>query len=148
LKKLEGVAAVRTIANAEDSTADVFLEGQELPDLDSWPIQLARWANRSYDFRGVEVTVGGTLRKQDGTLQLAVASLASPITLLPLGQGMKIQWDHSASRPRDAADAEIEAYQRLKDERQGLTLADATVRITGPLRKSGATWHLHVRKFE
>jgi hypothetical protein len=48
------------------------------------------------------------------------------ITLLPLGQGMKIQWDHSASRPRDAADAELEAYQRSKNKRQGLTDADAT----------------------
>ncbi|MGH3672308.1 MAG: galactose oxidase early set domain-containing protein, partial [Pseudonocardiaceae bacterium] len=54
LKKLEGVAAVRPIANTQDSTAEVYLHDQSLPDLDSWPEQLASSANASYDFRGVE----------------------------------------------------------------------------------------------
>jgi galactose oxidase len=55
LTKLSGVEAVRPIANSDTSTADLFLRGQILPDLDRWPEEFAEWANRSYDFRGVEV---------------------------------------------------------------------------------------------
>jgi hypothetical protein len=37
LQQLDGVAAVRPIANAEHSTAEVYLHGDTLPDLQSRP---------------------------------------------------------------------------------------------------------------
>ena len=36
LQKLDGVQSVRPIANSEDSTADVYLHGDTLPDVDRW----------------------------------------------------------------------------------------------------------------
>jgi hypothetical protein len=64
LRELNGVAAVRPIANTEDSTAEVYLRDEGLPDLSNWTRQFAYRANRSYDFRGVEVTLIGTVRSQ------------------------------------------------------------------------------------
>ena len=78
LKKLQGVEMVRPIANADDSTAEVYLSSQSLPDLRCWPEQFAQWANRSYDFRGVEVTLSGTVREQDRSLVLISPSGSDP----------------------------------------------------------------------
>ena len=140
---------VRPIANAEDSTAEVYLRGQGLPDLDRWPEQLAEWANRSYDFRGVEVTLAGTVREQDGTLVLTGPTLGGPVRLAPLGQGMKIQWDHQARRPRDATDEEMSAYRNLLQARQDPAGGEAPVRLTGPLgRGRMPASEVRVRSFE
>ena len=57
LVKLDGVSAVRPIANTEDSTADVYLHGDTLPVIDHWQAQLQQSANGSYDLRGVELAV-------------------------------------------------------------------------------------------
>src|SRR5207342_521182 len=63
LATLDGVAVVAPDADAADSTAQVYLRGDGLPDLDAWPAQLARSANGSYTFRGVELTVDGTVER-------------------------------------------------------------------------------------
>lgn len=143
LKKLDGVAAVRPIPNAEDSTAEVYLHDQGLPDLDGWPEQITRWANGSYDFRGVEVAVAGTVREQDGIVQLTGPSFDAPIRLMPLRQDMKLQWDHLTRSVREITSTERDAYQNLERRYQ----AEPT-RVTGPLTKTGAGWVLYVRKFE
>jgi hypothetical protein len=148
LKKLEGVAAVRPIANAEDSTAEVYLRDQGLPDLDNWPEQFAHWANGSYDFRGVEVTVTGTVQKQDGNLQLTVPSLDAPVQLMPLEQGMNLQWDHRARKIKDATSDERDAYQKLETRYQNLRSVEEPTPVTGPLTKTGTGWILYVRKSE
>jgi galactose oxidase len=145
LKKLDGVAAVRPIANAEDSTAEVYLRDQGLPDLDSWPEQIARWANGSYDFRGVEVTVTGTAQTQDGSLLLASPSLDAPVQLLPLQQGMKLQWDLRSRSVRDATSDEQDAYQNLARTCQESGGRSELMHITGPLTKTADGWILHVR---
>jgi galactose oxidase len=67
LKALEGVDAVKAVANAEDSTAEVFLTSNGPPDVDSWQATFRDMAKGSYDFRGVEVTLTGTVRlESDG----------------------------------------------------------------------------------
>ena len=65
LTALSGVAVVTPYADAADSTAEVFLGDLGLPDLDAWPAQLARSANGSYAFRGVELTVEGVVERRD-----------------------------------------------------------------------------------
>jgi hypothetical protein len=99
LTALSGVAAVRPYADAADSTADVFLGGDALPDLDAWPEQLARSANGSYAFRGVELTVAGDVVR-DGDDLVLVAEHRPPIALRPLEQ--VLAWDLAARRPRSA----------------------------------------------
>jgi hypothetical protein len=141
LAKLDGVAAVRPTANADDSTAEVYLHDQGLPDLDNWPEQFAHWANASYDFRGVEVTVAGTVGKHDDILQLTGPSLETPVHLMPLQQGMKLQWNYRTGKAADATPDELAAYQRLEGRGE-------PVRVTGPLTKTGNDWILHVRTFQ
>jgi hypothetical protein len=148
LKKLAGVAAVRPIANAENSTAEVYLYDQGLPDLDSWPDQIARWANGSYDFRGVEVTVAGTIREQDRILQLTGPSLGAPVGLMPLRQDMKLQWDHRTRSVRAITSDERDAYQNLERRYQEIGGGDEPARVTGPLTKTDSGWVLYVREFE
>lgn len=134
LTALSGVAVVTPYADAEDSTAEVFLGDRGLPDLDDWPGQLARSANGSYAFRGAEVTVDGTVEQQGDDLVLVAADRPS-IRLRPLEQ--VLAWDLAARRARTATDAERAAYGRL-------AVADA-VRVTGTITKSGADWSLAVR---
>jgi galactose oxidase len=134
LTALSGVAVVTPYADAEDSTAEVFLADHGLPDLDAWPAELARSANGSYAFRGVEVTVDGTVERHGDDLVLVGAHRPS-IRLRPLEE--VLAWDLTARRPRAATDAERAAYERL-------TAADA-VRVTGTLTKSGEDWSLAVR---
>jgi hypothetical protein len=147
LKKLEGVAAVRPIANAQDSTAEVYLHDQSLPDLDSWPEQLASSANASYDFRGVEVTVTGTVVKHDGILRLSVPFFDAPVKLMSLEQGAKLQWDHHARKVRDLTSDERDAYRKLETRYQDLDGGDRLIHVTGPLTKTDTGWTLYVRKF-
>ena len=139
LTALTGVAAVTPYADAADSTAEVFLGNDGLPDLDAWPEQLARSANGSYAFRGVEVTVDGTVEQQ-GDDVVILSAYRPPIRLRPLEPGQELAWDLTAGRPRDATADERAAFSRIAD-RSG----DA-VQVTGPAAKSGGDWSLAVRE--
>lgn len=146
LKTLADVAAVAPIPSAEHSTAEVYLTHRGLPQIERWPEQFARSANGSYDFRGVEVTVTGTIEMLDGTLRLVGRSFDGTIALKPLSEGQKLQWDHRSRQPHDAASHELNAYaaavQHVRDR------SSHDMRVTGPLIKRGAEWILFVRMFE
>src|SRR5262249_48849984 len=148
LTKLSGVGAVRPTANADTSTAQLFLRGQTLPDLDNWPQQFAASANGSYDFRGVEVQVTGTLREEAGELELIGPAFPAPARLLPLAQGTKVQWDYAARKRQQATSEELHAYNDLRQQLQSGRDAEKPVCVTGPLTKSVAGWTLYIREFE
>ena len=135
LTGLSGVAAVRPYADAADSTAEVFLGHDGLPDLDAWPEQLARSANGSYAFRGVELTVeGGVVR--DGDHLALVAGHRPSIALRPLEQ--VLAWDLTARRPRAATAEERAAFGHLAE--------GDTAQVTGTLTKSDGNWSMAVRE--
>ena len=136
LTALSGVAAVTPYADAEDSTAEVFLSDHGLPDLDAWPTELARSANGSYAFRGVEVTVDGTVERHGDDLVLVGAHRPS-IRLQPLEQ--VLAWDLTARRPRAATAAERAAFASVAD-RNG-----HAVQLTGTATRSDGEWSLAVR---
>lgn len=148
LQKLDGVQSVRPIANAEDSTADLYLHGDTLPDVDRWAEQIARVANGSYDFRGVEVSVKAIVRAQNGGLGLTGPLIDKPVVLAPLDQVEKIQFDRPTGRAKVATVDELAAYQRLLARYQDAGTADLPARVIGPLGQAGAGWTLHVRDFE
>jgi len=148
LQKLDGVQSVRPIANAEDSTADVYLHGDTLPDVERWAEQIARVANGSYDFRGVEVSVKATVRAQNGGLGLTGPVIDKPVVLAPLDQVEKVQFDRPTGRAKVATVDEHAAYQRLLARYQNAGTADLPARVTGPLRQAAGGWTLHVRAFE
>ena len=137
LTALPGVAAVAPAADAADSTAQVYLRGDGLPDLDAWPAQLARSANGSYTFRGVELTVDGTVERRGDDLVLV--GRHPEIRLRPLAPGGELAWDLATRAPRPATAEERDAYGRAS-ERVG-----AAVRVTGPATTSDGRWSLAVR---
>ncbi|MGH3567414.1 MAG: galactose oxidase-like domain-containing protein [Pseudonocardia sp.] len=147
LTKLDGVAAVRPIANTTDSTAEVYLTDQGLPDLDRWPEQIARWANGSYDFRGVEVTIAGTVTEHDGVLRLTGPTLPASVQLLALRRGTELPWDLSTRRSRPAPNDERDAHRHLM-QRCRQHSAGLAIRVTGPARKTSDGWSLLVRTVE
>ncbi|MGH3917850.1 MAG: galactose oxidase-like domain-containing protein [Pseudonocardiaceae bacterium] len=145
LTRLNGVAAVGPVANAEDSTAEVYLRDGGLPDLDNWPGQFTSIVNGSYDFRGVEVTITGAVREHHGTLRLTGPSVDHPVTLRPLAQGTKLQWDPDTHRARDATLDELDAYQQLAERYRDRTGEAEPMSVTGPLTKTDTEWNLYVR---
>lgn len=148
LKGLNRVAAVRPIANPKDSTAEVYLRDKGLPDLHNWINQFAGRANRSYDIRGVEVTLVGSIRAQNGILQLTGDSLERPVTLMPLQQDLKVQWDHQDRRVQDATSDELNAYMQLETRYHNRAGGMDSVRVTGPLTMTEAKEYvLYVRHF-
>jgi hypothetical protein len=148
LTELDGVAAVRPVPNAEDSTAEVYLRDGGLPDLDNWPGQFTSIVNGSYDFRGVEVTITGTVREHNGTLRLTGPADDHPVTLRPLAQGTKVQWDAATHRARDATRDELDAYQQLAEWHRDRTDEAEPTGVTGPLTKTDTEWNLYVRVTE
>jgi hypothetical protein len=56
---LTGVALVHPVPNAADSTAEVRLGDEELPDLATCRQEFGRIMNGTYELRGVEVTLRG-----------------------------------------------------------------------------------------
>ena len=79
LHHLDGVAFVDPIANAEDSTAMVFLADDGLPPLDRWREEFRRIANDSYTVRGIEVTVSGQVTSDAGTCRRFPLLAAEPL---------------------------------------------------------------------
>jgi hypothetical protein len=144
LKKLDQVAAVDPIPNAEDSTADVYLDHQGLPNLELWPKQFEQIANGSYEFRGIEVAVEGKLRRANGDLQLLEASSGISILLQPLDLGTKVQWDRERKRPKSATPGELRAFAELQSQYNTGQLG--TTILVGPLLKIKGQWTLFVRR--
>jgi hypothetical protein len=147
LHHLQGVQAVRPIPNAGDSTAEVYLNHRGLPEVDKWPGELARTANGSYLFRGVEVTIAGTVEQRAGDLVMLGTEDRPPVLLAPLQAADKIQWNHKAGVVRPLQESEQLAYQRLVDRMKDAS-APFSATVTGPLRKSERGYVLYARSWE
>ncbi|MGA2588952.1 MAG: galactose oxidase-like domain-containing protein [Bryobacteraceae bacterium] len=147
LQRLDGIDVVRPIPNAEDSTAYVYLKRDGLPDLDLWPDQFAKFANGSYGFRGVEMTLQGSIEEDNGLLTLAADSARPAVVLAPLQVQDKIQWNLETQSVRPVLPQEEIAYRKLSEEMQGST-PPVTVRVTGPLKKNENGFFMEVRQFD
>jgi hypothetical protein len=145
LKRMDDVKWVQPIANSEDSTASVYLNHVGLPDIEQWPDQFASTANGSYGFRGVEVTVTGTVERQNGHLFLQGNDVRPAISLLPLEGTDKIQWDRSRGSPKPLEEDERLAFQRLASSIQNTGVSPDRVQVTGPLKKNKVGFELYVR---
>jgi galactose oxidase len=145
LHQMDDVKFVRPIANAEDSTAYVYLTHEGLPNIEQWPIQFAKTANESYKFRGVEVTLKGNIEQQNGDLFLQGNDSRPAILLTSLDQKDKIQWDRSTCSHKLPKEDERLAYQRLASSIQNTGISPNQVEITGPLKKNETGFELCVR---
>lgn len=141
LKRLQGVQFVRPIPNADNSTADLYMDGDRLPALGEWDQQFQDIVHGSYVLRGVEVELRGPLDAQ-GDL-LFVAAAGQRVQLVPLAPEDKIQWDRTAGAPRPLEPDEASAYEQLASASR-----DGEVSVTGPLRQTDEGYRLEVRRFQ
>jgi hypothetical protein len=146
LHRLTGVATVLEQADAQTSTATLFLVDDRLPDLDHWRREFARFANASYSLRGIEVTLTGAAEQIDGQIWLEATTDRPAVRLAPLDPGNKVQWDLSTRAPLPLESDEASAYARLQRELAGPS-APAAVAVTGPLLKGEHGFRVEVRTF-
>jgi len=146
LRNLDGVRYVDPIPDGDSSTATVYLEDERLPALDQWEQQFRQMVHDTYQLRGAEVTLNGTIETRDGVLVLAGEGRRPPVTLTPLDPGQKIQWDQAAAAPEPVQDTEAAAYATLVRSPRGAGARQVT--ITGPLTLTEAGYRLRVRQVE
>jgi galactose oxidase len=146
LRRLKGVDMVSPVPNVDNSTAEVFLEDDRLPELDVWDEEFKKIVNGTYELRGVEVTLRGPIQERDGILFLAPAGRRLGVALAPLMPDDKIQWNHSDLRRRPLEADEPIAYQRLAAA-FGEAQSHPQVTVTGPLKLAREGYRLHVRLF-
>jgi galactose oxidase len=147
LRRLEGVDLVSPVPNTDDSTAEVFLEDERLPALDTWDQQFRSIVNGTYEMRGVEVTLQGGIEARDGQLFLAGSGQRPSVQLAPLPATDKIQWNHTIRDRKPLEGDEALAYERLAAASRNLPDGQS-VTVTGPLKQTDVGYQLHVRLFQ
>ncbi|MCD6050647.1 MAG: apu 3 [Verrucomicrobia bacterium] len=143
LLKFPGIASVAEVPDSINSLARIHSQNGLVPDLVALGTQLGR-IGIGAEIRGVEVTMDGTIIKQNGQLALKLEGVSQPLSLAPMSH--KIQWDLRQQRGAAPAVSEREAYQRLftMPLRPGIP-----VKVTGPLVQTADKWTLlEVRTFE
>jgi galactose oxidase len=146
LFRLEGVDLVTPIPNADDSTAEVFLEDGRVPALDRWDEQFRSIVSGRYELRGIEVTLQGVIDERDGSLFLAGSGQRPDVQLAPLAPEDKIQWDHAAQARQPLEEGEMLAYETLAAAARNLP-DGRQLTITGPLKQTDTGAQLRVRLF-
>jgi galactose oxidase len=144
--QLDTVQKVATIPDAYNCTAQVWLkQGAGLPDLKKWQEHFEKMVGKSYVFRGIEVTLSGTIERNEGTLYLRSQALNQPIPLSPLKD--KLQWNFLKQRARGPEDEERTAYQQLETASKDAKHKPLEVCVTGPIHASEGSTVLEVREF-
>ena len=145
LGMLEGVESVAINPDAYNATASVHLEGDYLPDPAKWREQFQKLLGERIGFRGVEVTVEGTLTIEGDALLLSLPESPQPLRLAVLQN--KLQWNFKKKRPRGAEEEELRAYEELVAIAGKPPSNPLIVQVTGPLRASNGSLVLEVREF-
>ena len=145
LGKLEGVQSVATTPDAYNCTAHVYLKDRSLPDVAKWAKQFESLVGKSYEFRGVEVTIRATVEVKDGRLVLQAPGLKEPVALAPLEH--RLQWNFKKSAARQPEPDERDAYQQLAARNKEAKGGGFRVEVTGPLRVTDKGPVLEVREF-
>jgi hypothetical protein len=147
LGRLEAVQSVAPLADAHDSTAQVFLTGTGLPPLSRWIEQFTAIVNGRYEWRGAEITLTGDLHRGDGSLYLASDGSRPAVRLAPLEATDKIQWDAITQGRKPLEDDEIRAYTLLEDAASS-TLSLQKITVSGPLIQTRNGYELRVRRVD
>jgi hypothetical protein len=145
LSDLEGIKSVDKSANGYTCTARVHLKETGLPDPNKWASQFKSKVDQAYVFRGIEVTVVGSVANVDNRLVLQVRGVDKPITLRPLEH--KLQWNSKKGTARQPEPDERDAHQQLSSKTKDAKEGRLNVTVTGPLMKSDQGYTLEVREF-
>jgi hypothetical protein len=145
LSRLDRVESVATVPDNYNCTATVRLTKKNLPDPDRWASQFKSAVGEAYVFRGVELTVVGSVVRKDKHLVLQAPGVEQPITLAPLRN--KLQWNFRKAAARQPEPDEKEGYDQLEAKVKGAKAETLRVQVSGPLQKTEGGVGLEVREF-
>ncbi|KAK1751097.1 hypothetical protein QBC47DRAFT_351913 [Echria macrotheca] len=148
LNSIDAIEVVDPLPSQEDSLAYIYLRDREgLPDIDLLREEFARYLNRSYEIRGVEVTIeGGVVERAERTLVMEGTGKRPEVVLAPFGEGSNLRWDVGSKQRKPVSEEETGAYERLVGALAGEK--GKTVRVTGTLNRGEGGFELNVREFE
>lgn len=146
LNQLDDVGWVNPVADADDSTAEVFLDRPRLPPVNRWVEQFDEMVNGRYGWRGVEITLSGAVELRDGGLVLAVSLDDRPVRLAPLSAEEKIQFDNTTRVRKPLSGSESRAFDELSAELNDVP-SGHRITVTGPLEETPFGYVLHVRQY-
>lgn len=145
LKRLESVRLVADVPDKYNCTFDVRLESADLPDVERWKKQLKEVVGEAFVFRGIEVTITGTIVDRSGTLVLEAEGLKKQIAFAPLEN--KLQWNFRKNTARQPEPGEADAYEQLAAQCRQAPAGRAKFAITGPLRSTAQGHVVEVREY-
>jgi hypothetical protein len=139
LLELEGVASVADHPDDYNCTARLSLKSSGLPDARKWAEQFKAALGNQAFFRGIEVTIQGELRTENGHLVLNAPELTAPLILKKFEH--KLQWNYYKRAVRGFEEEERKAYETLIANLQRHRGSAPCVRVTG--RYAADTTHTH-----
>ena len=101
--------------------------------------------DKAYVFRGVELTVEGTVEKAGDGLIMRVPGIPEPIELTPLQH--KLQWNFKKAMARKPEPDERDAMEQLVLESKEAGKSAFKVQVTGPFTHTDHGYSLEVREF-
>jgi alpha-amylase len=131
----------------DNSVGFVYLTHGGLPAIDVWHEEFRHTANDTHLYRGVEVMLSGPVADQAGQLVMPKTDERQAVTLAPIQEGDKIQWDRRERRPKSLTDSERSAYQTLKARVDAMAGKDLVIVVKGPLKMTANGLTLSVRRF-
>ena len=149
LKKLDGVKTVLTVLSKEKNLASVatlYLDHGGLPDLVKWRKQFIEFAKSSYEWRGVEMTLDGTLSSNSQGLILEANANRPAVLLAPLQRANKIQIDQDNGVTNPLPLEEAQAYAELA-ALAAVQSPGAIYSVTGPINQTPSGYVSNVRTF-
>jgi galactose oxidase len=140
------VQHVDPVPDGAASTATLYLTDNGLPSLNRWENQFREMVHQTYELRGVEVTLTGTVETRNDMLVLVGDDPRPPVELVPLAPDGKIQWDPATRGPQAAEPREAAAYDTLT--RSAGKVGAQPLALTGPLHQTQVGYRLQVRMVE
>ncbi len=144
LGRIDGVESVSTTPDAYNCTATIRLKPEMLPDPERFATAFEKMVGKAYVFRGVEVTVEGTVEKAGDSLTLRVPGIPQPVNLIPLQH--KLQWNFKKTAARQPEPDERDALAQLILKSKDAT-SPCKVHVTGPFTRTDHGYSLEVREF-
>ena len=145
LRALDGIESVATHPDLYNATASIHLKNDQLPDVEKWSAQFRTALGERIGFRGVEITVEGTLQREGDALFLHLPESPQPLRLAALEN--KLQWNFKKKRARGPEEEERRAYADLVAKFGKAPPKPLTVQVTGPLHSSKEGAVVEVREF-
>ncbi len=103
------------------------------------------FANGSYTWRGVEMTLTGVIVETAGTLTMPATESRPEVILLPLQRKDKVQLDHTNGVPNPLPPDEASAYTELATTARNQQ-REVSFAVTGPIFHLTGKWELEVRR--